>query len=246
MRLTRGIIAILLFLSALSLSTVPNVQSQSFVTATLSRTNTITQTFTYYSTSKYMTTSTGNSTGNVTFGRLSECYAYWTSFNVTTTTLTVQYTTGERSTVYFFSNLQYYAWINAPTSYQCNPTSFTYKSDTLSSGNFSVNKLSESGNPYAIVFITSELTNPLITFTIGPILILSQIVETTSTQVLSMSTDTISLISLQPLAVSFVQTYGGWIVAVGLAVLGILLSIVGYRRVHHPKHRKRVTRRKSS
>jgi uncharacterized membrane protein len=62
-----------------------------------------------------------------------------------------------------------------------------------------------------------------------------------------MSTDTISLISLQPIEVSFVQDYGNWIIAVVLAVAVVLISIIVYQRAQHPKrHRRTSARRKSS
>lgn len=214
------------------------MNSQNSSTSTSVVTHVLTSTLTSYSASVYTFTYTivGTATINdYVNGRIGSCYLSWHFFNSTVSATHVSYSAGQQVTVYILKFPEWTEWISSNDP--CHPTPVIYQSTLSPSGNVDLT-LPTSGNSYALVIIASSSTNPSITITLGPVLLVSRTATSTSVPLVSTRTDTTVATSI---AITQGQTYGNWIVGITLlAVVTIgLLIWSAYTKAHASKHRRR-------
>jgi hypothetical protein len=239
--LTRKLFIVLLVLSAVGLLQMPYVNSQSLSSSTSVFMHTLTSTMTSYSTSVNSSTYTivGTTTINdYVNGRIGLCYLKWYFFNSTESTTHIAYSAGQQATFYILKFPEWTEWISSNDP--CHPKSIVYQGTLSSSGSVDLT-LPTSGNSYALVIVASSSTNPSITITLGPALIVSRTTASTAVPLVSTRTDTTAVTSI---AITKVQPYENWIVAIALVAI-VAIGLVIWIAYTKPRASKRRPRRKA-
>lgn len=267
-RFTRRLVILLLLSSVLSV--LPSANSQQFTTTTSFLTSSTTQTLTSYSTSYYNLTSTSTATEQtkLQLASVQSCYEYAFPFN-STGNMHFSYVASGSMTIYLIDEgvVEFAALAGIPlaplyAALRCDTADLTEMAHTTAatefmnaqsviisiesmgqpvSGSFS-GQFDSFQNPWNLVVIAPlSNTNASLVLTYGPIVSVSSTPQTISFPLESVITSTTTVTLSTVLAVPFMQTYGGWIIAAIVAVC-LIVAVIWLVLRRRPKRRRRTRR----